>query len=82
MFMVGLSMIEITTIKEGMRCYNLEKLTINEEFFLHAMNDIQSCGYSYELSNLIMNCVHKNPTLRPSYQQFLAAIHRLRLRST
>ena len=78
MFTVGLSMIELTTIKEGMRCYNLDKLTINEDFFLHAMNDIQYCGYSYQLSNLIMNCVHKIPNRRPSYQQFLNAIAALR----
>jgi serine/threonine protein kinase len=70
-FMVGLTMLEVATIREGMRCYNLETLTINEEFFMCAMRDIQDCGYSYQLSNLIMNCVHKLPQRRPTYGQLL-----------
>jgi len=74
-------MIEVTTIKEGMRCYNLDKMTINEEFFINSMNDIQYCRYSYELGNLIMNCVHKIPSQRPSYHQFLTAISAIRRRS-
>lgn len=70
-FMVGLTMLEVTTIREGMNCYNLDTLTINESFFISAMQDIQDCGYSPHLSNLIMNCVHKQPSKRPSFQQFL-----------
>lgn len=66
--MVGLSMLEVATIREGMRGYNLETLTINEEFFINAMRDMQDCGYSYELSNLIMNCVHKYPNNRPTFK--------------
>lgn len=29
MFMVGLTMLEVATIREGMKCYNLDSLTIN-----------------------------------------------------
>lgn len=57
-----------------MRCYDLEKLQIREEFFLHMMEQIQSCGYSYALSNLIMDCVHKDPLHRPSHARFLQQI--------
>lgn len=42
------------------------------------MKDIQDCGYSFELSNLIMNCVHKVPAKRPSFSQFLEEIKRLK----
>ena len=66
-FMVGMSMIETTTILEAMRGYDLNELTINETFFIYMMDQIQSCGYSYELSDLIMNCVHKAPQSRPTY---------------
>jgi hypothetical protein len=72
--MVGLSMLEVTTIREGMKCYNLDSLTINEPFFQRAMQDIIDSGYSRHLSNLIMTCVHKDPSQRPSFSQFLTAI--------
>lgn len=57
-----------------MRCYDLDSLKIKDEFFIYMMEHIHACGYSYPLSNLIMNCVHKNPKKRPNYQQFLTAI--------
>jgi len=57
-----------------MKGYNLDTLTINEGFFINAMRDLQDCGYSYELSNLIMNCVHKIPNNRPTFGQFLNQI--------
>lgn len=75
--MVGMSMIEVTTIQEGMKGYDLDSLKIRDEFFVYMMEQIQSCGYSYLLSNLIMNCVHKNPKSRPNYSQFLANIREI-----
>lgn len=45
--MVGLTMLEVTTIREGMKCYDLDKLVVKDEFFINAMRDIQDCGYSY-----------------------------------
>ena len=69
--MVGLTMLEVATIREGMNGYNLENLTINETFFMNAMKDMQDCGYSYEFGNLVMNCVHKFPNQRPTFAQFL-----------
>jgi hypothetical protein len=61
-----------------MRCYDLDSLKIRDEFFVYMMDQIQSCGYSYKLSNLIMNCVHKNPKGRPNFSQFLAIIREIR----
>jgi hypothetical protein len=42
------------------------------------MEQIQSCGYSYALSNLIMDCVHKDPLHRPSHARFLQQILAIR----
>jgi hypothetical protein len=67
-------MIEATTIQEGMKCYDLDSLKIRDEFFIHMMHQIQSCGYSYALSNLIMNCVHRNPSSRPTFDQFISEL--------
>ena len=41
---------------------------------MSAMRDIQDCGYSYELSNLIMKCVHKMPIQRLTFGHFLKEI--------
>ena len=43
-------------------------------------DQIQSCGYSYELSNLIMSCVHKNPTKRMNLIKFIENINLLKNR--
>jgi len=34
---------------------------------VHMMEQIRSCGYSWELADLIMNCVHKKGECRPSF---------------
>ena len=45
---------------------------------MNAMRDMQDCGYSYEFSNLVMNCVHKIPNSRPTFGQFLSEISRIK----